>query len=338
MMNTENSVNDIFISGHKYFIGLSALCQIVKTTVSDASFTFNQSSLITGQTLPEVELTARANQTLSQFKSNTVAEFKRNLALINSQTSTIYTAGEGDVTWILSPWVNSTNITYIESIPAEINNCSCALSDDCKEPVVMYNYTRNDKSRPFSVQFPIPNMFVSCFSMQSLLQSSLEWLFDENYLSNVTERVNDLITGDASLVNVSILQTNSTQFSPNTSVQELINVMMIEIDTWGQKIEYKQYYEQCAPKLCSYSVTSRSDALYVFTTIFGLFGGLSVALKIIAPLIVGWIRNRMRPTVESVSITGKLSWKKNGGWVGGWVCVSLDNCFICIHPYPYRLK
>jgi len=109
--------------------------------------------------------------------------------------------------------------------------------------------------------------------------------------------------------------------------------MMIEIDKWGEKIEYQLYYKQCAPKFCFYSFTSRSDALYVFTTIVGLFGGLSVALKIIVPLIVSWIRNRMRPRVETVSITGKLSGEKMVG-----VCVSMDNYFIFTHPHPHRLK
>jgi hypothetical protein len=305
---------DIFVSGYKYFSGLLALCQLVKATVLDASFTFNQSSLITGQTLPKIELDDRANHTVAQFKSNTVAEFKRNLALIHSQTTTIYTAGEGDVTWIPPPSISSVTATDLQSVPAQINNCSCALSDECKEPLVLYNYTKYEDNLALHVLFNVSSMFAGCFSIQSLLQSSLECLFNQTWVSTVEERLNN-ITIDVPVfeslnlppINVSILQTTSTQFSPKTPVQELVNVMMIEIDKWGEKIDYKQYYKQCAPKFCFYSFTSRSDALYVFTTIVGLFGGLSVALKIIVPLIVGWIRNKMRPRVETVSTAGKSS-------------------------------
>lgn len=297
---------DIFVSGHKYFITLAALCELVKTTVLDASFIFNQSLLITGQTLPDVELMDRAYQAFNQFKSNTAAEFKRILALIRSQTTTMYTAGHGDVIWIPSPWINSTTIIYFEPIPVQIDNCSCGLSDECKEPLVMYNYTDYYNFKPLGVQFKFSDIFVSCFSIPSLLQSSLKCFFNETCLGFVQEKLNALPRDIRyPLINASLLQKNSTRFSPDQSVQEIVNEMMIE--RWGEDIQYSQYYEQCNPKLCSYFVTAHNDALYIFTTMIGLFGGLSVALKIIVPLIVGWIRNRMRPRVQIDNITGKSS-------------------------------
>jgi hypothetical protein len=305
-VNVDNTPNDIFVGGHQYFIGLATLCELATTTVSDALFTFNQSSLITSQTLPKVDLMSRANDTFTQFTSNTVNEFKRNLALTLSQTATIYIPEVGARKWLPSHGIDSNTITYFQSIPAQIDNCSCALSDECKEPLVIYTYTSYRDLYPLVVQFTFPNMFSSCFGIQSLLQSSLECFFNQTCVDTVRDKMDVFSTyGIRPPENVSILQTNLTRFRPNNSVQELFNEMLIE--TWGQKIEYNPYYEQCAPKLCSYSFTSRSDAVYVFTTIVGLFGGLSVALKIIVPLIVGWIRNRMRPKVETVSTTSKSS-------------------------------
>jgi hypothetical protein len=296
-------VTNFFISGHRYFVTLAALCELAKTTVSDASFIFNQSSFVTDRALPYVEFLARAQQTLNQFKSNTVADFKRNLALIRSQTTTTYTAGYGNVTWRSSPWVNSTISTYFQPVPAQIGNCSCALREDCKERVVLYNYTHSSNFYPIGLLFNIPDMFVGCSSIQSLLQSSLECLFSQTCLDLVQDKMNKLLHPQFPRVNKSILQKNSTRFSPNKSIEEIVNEMMIE--KWGDKIEYKQYYEKCEPKLCSYFVRSRNNALVVFTTMIALFGGLSFALTIIVPLIVGWTRNRIRPRVETGNITGK---------------------------------
>jgi hypothetical protein len=278
--------------------------------MSNAYRNFNQSSLISNKILPDAELMARANQTLDQFKLNTVAEFKRNLAVILSQITTMYTTGYTDVLWNMTPPTGNANLLDLRPVRVQKGNCSCALSDECKEQVVVYNFTGDTTIGPsdvpqYSVRFNIPNMFASCLHVQSLFQSSLEYLFNQTCL----DAVRQIIAIEHPYIHLplklSALQTNLTKFSPNTPVEEIVNKMMIE--TWDEKVQYSQYYEECAPKICSYFVTSRNNALYVFTTMIGLFGGLSVALRIIVPLIVGGIRNRMCSRIEPDNMTGKLS-------------------------------
>jgi hypothetical protein len=119
--------DDIFRFGYHFFMSLQTLCELMRTIVSDASFIFNQSSLITDQVLSYVEFMARVQQILNQFKLNTVVESKRSLAMIRSQTATMYTTGETDVSWRSSSY--STNF---QAVANEIENCSCGLNDDCK--------------------------------------------------------------------------------------------------------------------------------------------------------------------------------------------------------------
>jgi hypothetical protein len=310
--NNRQLLKDILVEGPKFSISLNAFCVLMKTIVSDASFIFNQSSLITDHVLSDPEFKARANQTFNQFKSNTVAESKRSLALIRSQTVTMFTARDTDVSWRLPPSRNSSYSIYFQAVPAQIENCSCALSDECKEQLVLYNYTGNvqSPSDEIGVLCNISNMFTGCFAIQSLLQSSLEWFFDQTCVDRVVQKINELATYENKIsINISILERNSTRFSPNTLVEEIVNEMMIE--TWGENIDYNQYYEQCAPKLCTYFITTHNEALYVFTTIIGLFGGLSIALRIIVPLIVTWIRNKVHRRVETDNVIGKSSWNKN---------------------------
>ena len=128
--------------------------------------------------------------------------------------------------------------------------------------------------------------------------------FDPTCVDPMVEKIN-IFQQHAPRINSTSLKMNSTRFPPNILVEEIISELMIE--TWNESFNYSQYYEQCAPKLCTYFVLSKNDVLYVFTTMIGLFGGLSVALRIIVPLIVTWIRKRMHRRVETDSMTGKSS-------------------------------
>ncbi|CAF1059471.1 unnamed protein product [Rotaria sp. Silwood1] len=127
--------------------------------------------------------------------------------------------------------------------------------------------------------------------MQSLLLSSLECFFERTCFDPIQE-----------IINGSVLLTNSTRFPPKTTVAEIINELMIE--RWYENVRYEEHYQQCAPKQCSYLLTFRNNAVYIITTVIGLFDGLSVALKIIVPTIVRWIRNRMRSQATPTNVTG----------------------------------
>jgi hypothetical protein len=172
----------------------------------------------------------------------------------------------------------------------------------------MYSNGNRDN---YEVKFLLPNFFVGCFTIQSVLQSSLECFFNQTCLDAVqTEIVSQLS------INISILQANATRFSPKTLIGKLINSLMIE--DWGRNIQYDQYYEQCAPRLCSYRTFYRKNALYVLTKLIGLIGGLTIGLKIMVSIIVKWLRKRVQPTIEDDHQRGKLIKKKRSHTIFFW--------------------
>lgn len=293
-------IEDIFISGNKYFKSLSSLCQLIKTTVSDAYSIFKQSSLITDHSLSNVEFMARARQAFDQFVLNTATEVKYSIELIRSQISTLYTTEDKDSIWKLSRWRNNSYSMHFQPVPKQLDNCSCELDDECKVSMVLYNYSTYMNVFPLRRIYNMSNMFVGCFPILSVLQSSLECMFDQICFDLLLTQMKKLLTS-ARQLNISILQSNSTRFSPKTLIGDMVNEMMIE--TWNENINYSKYYIQCAPKHCSYFDTSRNEAIYVFTTMIGLFGGLSVALTIIVPFIVGWIRDRIRTRNQTDNVT-----------------------------------
>ncbi len=72
------------------------------------------------------------------------------------------------------------------------------------------------------------------------------------------------------------------------------------IESWNEKIEYDEYYEQC-----TYSYASRYNSLKIVTTLVGLLDGLSLVLRITISFIIRRIRNRLRARTETKTITGK---------------------------------
>ncbi len=105
-------------------------------------------------------------------------------------------------------------------------------------------------------------------------------------------------------------------FPPKNLIGKLINSLMIE--DWGRNIQYDQYYEQCAPRLCSYRTFYRKNALYVLTKLIGLIGGLTIGLKIMVSIIVKWLRKRVQPTIEDDHQRGKLIKKKRSHTIFFW--------------------
>ncbi|CAF1192521.1 unnamed protein product [Adineta ricciae] len=265
--------------------------KLTKTIVLDALSIFNHSSLITDQRLSRAELIARIRHAFNQFPLDTVAEVTYSIALVQSQISTMYTTGQSDAFWKLSPWHNRSHSKYCQTVSKQLGKCSCAFDGKCKLEMILYNYTNYLDVDPLRPIFKISNMFVGCFPIQSLLQSSLECMFDQTCLDPLVNQMKNIIAV-ARKLNISILQWNSTRFFPKTLIQEIINEMRIE--TWNENINYSKYYAYCAPKRFPYSYILRDNAIYGFITMIGLFGGLSSTLRIIVPSLVHRIRNKNR--------------------------------------------
>lgn len=58
------------------------------------------------------------------------------------------------------------------------------------------------------------------------------------------------------------------------------------VDQLEYEIDFTGYYDNCAPVQCTYTHTQRSTFIYVITVLISFYGGLSVALRIVAPFIV----------------------------------------------------
>ena len=86
-------VRDFRVNGQVFFSAIATLCNLIKLTVANAWFIYKQSSFITEQVLAKEQAKLRVDDALIQFESDTTAEFKRALAIIQFQTTTLLVMG-----------------------------------------------------------------------------------------------------------------------------------------------------------------------------------------------------------------------------------------------------
>jgi hypothetical protein len=63
-----------------------------------------------------------------------------------------------------------------------------------------------------------------------------------------------------------------------------VNALLV--DQCKTNICSDQYYTACSPLSCTYSIEERVSLIYIVTVIIGLYGGLTVALKLVGPLMM----------------------------------------------------
>jgi hypothetical protein len=151
----------------------------------------------------------------------------------------------------------------------------------------IYNWSAEYKSlrgmmapQPPAV-FIVPGMRVGCLPYHAIEQATLECFFDETCL-NATARLISSLPADRwpTVLNVSML----TKFKANTSIQAILKDQMVE--EWTNETSFSKYYDACSPIQCTYTFQRRNDLIAVLTTLIGLFGGLMVSMRILAPLLV----------------------------------------------------
>ncbi|CAF4164670.1 unnamed protein product, partial [Adineta steineri] len=282
-----DALDDIRVLGPTFFETLATFCSLSNITTDNAWYIFQQTPLVTDFVLTETEFQTEIKISIEQFKKNTISEFQRVLSLSSLHTKTMYAAGYLNI--MLSTNESSSSNTPIDFgwKPAERTTCSCDLNDQCYDVMGLFSYTLVGNDIIRYTNFSLPDILIGCVVVSSVLQSSLSCFFNQTCF----DRIHNSIQTTQS-INISILDLNNTRFSPHDHIETIMNSLMIE--TWNEKIDYDKYYEQCAPEQCTYVYTSANNPFQTVTVIIGLFGGLSVVMKIVVQFVVRWIRNQTR--------------------------------------------
>ncbi|CAF4372570.1 unnamed protein product [Didymodactylos carnosus] len=275
------------IGGYSFQL-LSRLCLISNQTINDELLVFQSTALITLSLMPNTTFQLQTQSFIKQFQLSTTQTFVRTLNFTQKTTqangimsglltnfqkaSNVYTVIADPLSLVPSVYVNKNNLT-----------CSCDVPLKCFEPLAIYNY--NSNSLTLTLKFVVRGFYSGCFIVDSLLQSTLECFYQRQCINEIQS----WITTNFTIVSP-LDPTLKSQYRPTTSIQEIVNNLMIE--QWSTTLSFSSYYDECHPTACTYSYTHSFDLLYTISMLLALIGGLTKILKVIVPNVVRFIRRK----------------------------------------------
>jgi hypothetical protein len=269
--------DDFRAAGKFTFQLLSALCDLVNTTVSDSLTRFYSSQYVSAFVTPSELFQSQSQSFILQFISTTTNEFLlsadmvrgiiQSNGLISAQFSNYYL-------YIPNGYMD------VYSTTAIYGDCACDFSATCVEQYPIYDNTG------YIVLFTVPGLYFGCYIMESLLQSTLECFYNQTCIHELRSYLpsNSLITLTA--LNSSL----PSQYFINSTIEELLDHLMVE--QWNSSQLYDNYYNECQPAQCTYTHQEKNDIIYIVTTLIGLLGGLITVLKLVVPRLIKFIRKK----------------------------------------------
>ncbi|CAF1437495.1 unnamed protein product [Adineta steineri] len=285
------------------FQTLLILCTVSQNTLNASLLVFKETDLITTYVISRVEFDARTKSVIEQFKRTTSNQFIETFKLIQAINHANQLA-----TLFYSNWV------FFRKYPDEYagslfkdelidvltrpkkygtDNCSCGIQSNCSK---LSEFRFLTLEKPFT---ELPGFLRGCMMFDSLLQSTLTCLYNKTCLGFMQASILDFKP-----IPVNVLSYSSLAM-PNTTIEILLNQMFVS--QWFENTSFDLYFNQCAPKSCEYSYVLEYNSLYVVTTLFALFGGLTKGLHflvkflaIIVYKIVDW-RKKKRQVVSSLT-------------------------------------
>ena len=271
---------------------LKGLCELSvqsarQTIRTDLSSSFTSNQLITSEIFEE-----RIRSTVNRIKLNAPITLNRLMSLIRMKAH-----GDG----IVSTY--GTNYQYI--IPANTSkldsaafthpltydqNCSCALNFTCTINASFYQTELKT----------IQGLKMGCTPSESLLASTLECFSSSSCIDLLDKMVHYNRTNALSPLNVT-----GSRFAVDATVDDLVKELFVE--KWSTEMSYSKYFDQCSPRVCSYTYFQQFNLIYTVTYILGLFGGLTIVLKWMCPRLVSLARKisqafrKQRTAVDPVS-------------------------------------
>lgn len=292
--------SDFRSSASGQFQLLAALCSSVKRTIDDSINDHLSETLLTPQILSPVSLSVQAEAQSLFWQISMRNSFRRLLELVRQTTlsNSLQPALQTSKMHLLHVYPDGMLDAYPLETIWQINSrqeCFCGSSATCSLPSNFYNRSSYETEGYFqsfrSTLGNVPGFVAGCYALESLLQSNLQCFFNQSCLQTVLR-----FFLSRNSTNFYALQADQTQYSPSTTLEALVSELFIE--HWSSNNSFTDYYSQCAPISCARQVTERNRPLYILTTLLGLYGGLTVALRLGVLFIVNqWRKRRIEPSL-----------------------------------------
>ena len=182
-------------------------------------------------------------------------------------------------------------------------DCICATNFNCQMAVTVFGWQEYPGGGiDYNTPYLVPGMTTGCFTIDSLLLSTLECFYLDSCLSNLYFIINatfDVFNTDFTWFQSRLLvyDQESSRFPPNTTLLVIARAIMIE--QWNSSVSFDLYYKGCAPIYCTYSYTTRAfNFIEILIKLVSMTGGLTIVLRLITPRLVELVFKLLRKTVK----------------------------------------
>ncbi|CAF1136735.1 unnamed protein product [Adineta steineri] len=269
------SADDFKARLRHHFDALLKFCELSQNTLNTAVSKFEETDFITVHVIPQDEFNRKIKLIIEQFKTTTSDQFIETFKLIQAINHANQLASLFSSNWRF--YLSNTEL-YSLQLGSVLNviarseiygkdNCSCGRYSTCSESVDFSFRTSNQ-----SLRENLPRFFSGCLPLDSLLQSSLTCLYNQTCMDILRA-----IVYTSKPIPYNIL-TSSLLSNPNPTIETLLSQLFIS--QWFPKPSFNRYFNECNPQSCQYSYKMQYNSIYVATTLFALFGGLTKGLHI----------------------------------------------------------
>ncbi|CAF4040860.1 unnamed protein product, partial [Adineta steineri] len=269
--HTAYYANDYRVTGYSQFQLLTMFCQQAQQAIDDALHVLLQTTFISSQVLIQQSFQVQINSVIETWKLTTVNTFIRTIELFRATVQ-----GNQLASGVTNNYRTTNSISGKSTWYARIySNCLCALSATCHQTIGIYVY--NSSSIIPILLYSIPTFFIGCNPTEALLLSSLECFYNLSCMLQIDHYINSSESFNFSALNPDLNPSNET-------MENIVNRLMV--DTWSSNISFPLYYKQCAPLSCTFQYEDRDNLFLIITSIVGIFGGLSLGLKLVITIIL----------------------------------------------------
>ncbi|CAF0868087.1 unnamed protein product [Adineta steineri] len=297
---------DFRTTASQQFQLLAALCRSSARGINDSLQSFFRSELITEKLMTEDFFLTKIRADIDTFKNNTLDAFDYKLMFIREiiqgnillpSTGTIlnfyfhYTPLEHEPLWMFK----TGPCAFFPPDGGIL--CTCEKSPRCFTRAGIFGDNLfSTISDGFDYLYIIDEWYIGCRPIDSLLLSTLKTFYNQTEINSFLNFFPNISS------NFTCLNVNETsRFQRNDTLKTIVKNGFIE--KWIQQENYSAYFYKCAPELCSYTINKRFNIYYIITAIIGVYGGLSIGLRLIIPIIIKFIFQRNEETsVQGPSI------------------------------------
>jgi hypothetical protein len=265
------SLEDFRWTSSHTFQALSVFCNVMNETISDNLFLFYSNQYVSAFVVPSELFQTQITSLVDQFKSSIINSFLLSFSTIGSmsQGNSLFSALQTNYNLQIP---HDDGVIHLSG--SVYDSCHCDRSATCVEPSAIFNISSN------TIVFTVPGLYIGCFVIEALLQSTLECFYDQRCINQL-----QFYMVSSSPMNVTALDSSlPSQYFINSTIEDLINHLMVE--QWNSSLMYDNYYKECQPAQCTYTYVTKNDIIYIVTTLIGLVGGLITVLKFVVPRLV----------------------------------------------------